>query len=144
MVASQPVQHRSPDPVPAAPTPDWSLQHVARAGAPPLRFKGAQVSRHGDEVFVALYARKVGGFVLAYSQMTDGEVQQQAMVLPTLEDAMTEVEALCPGVTTTLPAIDGQARSVTGVLRALAFHQRFARIAGLALADWDAGRWVRH
>lgn len=120
--------------------PDWPIVVAKRAGAPPLRFKGALIDRRelavGDaSVWVALWARRDGVFVAGFG---DGATEQ-AFKAQTLDALLDAVTAACHTVS---PDAALEPAPLTTLLQqAVSHRQRIAalrRLAGAAMADWEA------
>lgn len=117
---------------------DWAMIMAHRIGAPPLRFKGRQVfHRANDTLFITLWERKKGAFVLGYSDFQDQTVQPDARVVADIAVAATHLEACCPDDWTNAPLISNMAASFDGLQRALHYHHHFPFLVGDILAIWD-------
>lgn len=125
----------------------WEMHTVTRTGAPPLRFKGREIASHStgskEPFFVTLWARKKGDFVIAYSDLRDGDVCPWAEAVDSPNAAADHLEARCQSDAST-PLIDPQNLTFDGLIRALGHRQQFTQLVGIALADWDAQLDLSH
>jgi hypothetical protein len=116
---------------------------VHRTAAPPLRFMGREVCRVEDAgLWVRIWQVRSAGFVLSHT-MEDG---QRAERHPTVESAMTALEAFCAGIESLGDLPEDRPRLhlvdlIEELARLSQWRRRFRALAGLALDRFDA--WSR-
>ena len=126
----------APDPL--GPDP-WAMRVVRRAGAPPLRFKGRQLFHCGlGALFVTLWRRKKGDFVLSYSALYDHAVQPDACVVDGIAAASAHLEKICPDPCSQKPMIKVARFDIDDYLLVLHYQHQFPILVGNILAAWDA------
>ena len=114
----------------------WSMCVARRSGAPPLRFKGREISRRTLNPpmaggCVTLWQRKTGGYVVAMTLAG----RRDAMSAETLHKAMDWLEGHCrlgtPGSAHALTV------SMSDLLQDLIEQRQLRLLVGGALDDWD-------
>ncbi|WP_342070909.1 hypothetical protein [Yoonia algicola] len=125
------------------PVAPWEIAVVGRYGKPPLRFKGQrhahmrrQLSAH-DALCIELWARRKGGFVLAYSDVSTVAPKSDALVLERLSEAVDHLEALCANQSSLNRYLDLPV-ALSQVLQTLGRQQQFSILVGDFLAAIDA------
>lgn len=126
--------HRTPS------TPDWQIEVVTRTGAPPLRFAAHRLARDtcaesGQNV--TLWARKGGGYVVAYGRYVHDIVTQFAETFSNIDDAALHLEELCARRDILMPAQADLMTRLSWDMAQMAYRQRFMVLVGNALAHWD-------
>ncbi len=120
----------------------WAIAVVARQGQPPLRFRGRRCAQSDHQVSsrcklsITLWARRKGDVVLAYTEVSTGSPQPQAMVFQEQLQAVEYLEALCaevPGGT----CQTGVPIGIPQMFQALALQQYFTVLVGDFLASLD-------
>lgn len=139
-----PQAHHQNDKQTTKEAPDlWEMAVIPRAGQPPLRFKG---QRRGvmhrplsadAGLLIALWARRKGDFVLAYSDVAGGHARPQAMVFADQSQAIDHLEAVCAVAAVLTPQTDLPV-ALSDALNAMRLQQEFAILVGDFLAALDA------
>lgn len=125
------------------PAPDlWDMVVLGRHGQPPLRFKGQRLAHLrramtcGAVVFIDIWARKKGDFVLAYSDFCGSRLKPDARVIGSVSEAADYLEMLC----LTPPKTKLQAdlpMTLSGLLQRLGHQQQFSLLIGDFLAELE-------
>lgn len=121
----------------AAAAPDWQMVTAPRLTAKALRFKGYRCAHHAEgPLFVSLWMRKAGGFVVGYSAWVDGDLQPDSRQIADLDQAAAWLEDGCPQPwQKDVIGYDG-GLPLDGVLRGLHYQHAFPLLVGRALAEW--------
>ncbi len=130
---------------PTAPVDRWEIAVVTRHGKPPLRFKGQRraymrrkILAH-DALSIALWARRKGDFVLAYSDVSSMAPKSDALVFPKQFDAVEHLEALCADQSMLNRHSDIPV-ALSQILQTLGKQQQFAILVGDFLAKLDSNK----
>lgn len=79
----------------------WEVAVVARSGRPPLRFKGRVILTmrrgiaDGKDLFVEVWERKKGDFVVSYSDISTTQRKPEAFVFKGIGMIGAHLEAIC-------------------------------------------------
>ena len=128
--------------------PAWDLVVLPRVSKPPLRFRGRCLSRDqvmigpNDELFICLWQKQKGGWVVAHSTPADSGSGVDAVGVDTCHAAMAYLEERCaqlpPVSMPELVSGHSAADLISKIARQCNFHQQFLVLAGHAMARWDA------
>ncbi|MEL6838804.1 MAG: hypothetical protein AAFP85_05895 [Pseudomonadota bacterium] len=120
----------------------WEIVVQRRVGQPPLRFKGQRIAHlrrvvtSNVTIFIDVWARRKGDYVVVHSDLADGSLRQDARIVSDIADVAEHLEGLCHR-----PALRQQHSDLVdlfpNVLRAVAFRQHFAILVGDFLASLD-------
>nr|RDS97007.1 hypothetical protein DWF04_04185 [Cereibacter sphaeroides f. sp. denitrificans] len=131
---------------------EFSQQSFPREGAAPLRASCRLVSRRSaampgqPDLFIDLWGRKRGGFVIAHSLLGGSGTGKTATGARDLEEAMSVIEAYCRTLSTgpaghPLSPEACAADLAEAIIELARFRDRrriFLGLAGEALDDWQA------
>lgn len=114
-----------------------------RLDGPPLRFKGRLLTHHvnpTEDLFVALWQRVSGGYVVCFSNWSRAEWRPDAVRVETLDDALCELEAVCEdmqhNVHIDMPATADMLENLRAIAHQAEAQSSFLTLSGHALSDW--------
>ncbi len=120
----------------------WDMVVLGRQGQPPLRFKGRRIAHLRRVVtpqitlFIDVWARRKGDFVIAYTHISGTDLGLDAHVMADVNDVADHLEMLCRHPLG--PAQCGHvADTLLGMLRALALQKYFSILVGDFLSLFD-------
>lgn len=113
----------------------WDIVVLVRRDGPPLRFRGQRVAHQKRrltedcEVFVDVWSRKKGDYVVAHSDIRHGTMKTVAQVVDDLDDVAYYLEQCCKFAPTTLQVTDA-AVAMANLIKSIALQQNFALLVG--------------
>jgi hypothetical protein len=123
---------------------NWDMVVVGRIGKPPLRYKGRKTLGivRGHSLFIDVWSRLKGDYVLAYSDFVAGQIKPQAIVASDLNVVAQLLEDLCEQPVFT--QVKAFPIVLADMLQTLRYQQQFAILVGEFLAQLDAQRTLHN
>jgi len=120
----------------------WDIVLLSRCNRPPLRFRGRRIAHlrrritSDEPIFVDVWARKKGDYVVAFSNLKDGWIRSDAHVVAGIADVATYLENHCQE--TSKPSLAADiASALACLLSDMAMQQQFAILVGDFLDDFE-------
>lgn len=133
---------------------DWCDVTLHRFTRPDIQFSGRRIyviERAVNRILLAhisLWKARKGGFVLSWSDLSDGSIVRYAVKLKSLSDVMDHLEDICASQMALADAPWLHARGwqtmtltfVSDLQKKMGFQRIFLAIASEALSVWDGWR----